>query len=286
MEVEFKETGRRRRLLLIVGFVLALAAGAAAFYLSSQGTVEAAEVPMRTVIVAAKEIPARTVIETAHLTQREVPDDPSIAQAVTDPNVVVGRLTGVSIYADQPITPNLLATNAAGAKFSILSPTETIAPDSPLWRAVSVTVPKDRAVGGLVEVTQHVDLFATVDFKVQAIDEGGGLQELPTEDLQVSGRSTKMTWTDVELIAKDDASDIYVFKVDLHEAEEIHHLQAVDGSAFGIALRPDGDNREIDISKYGETNDRIIEEYNFPVPKIIDLGEYPETSPEPGAWRP
>jgi Flp pilus assembly protein CpaB len=286
MEVEFKENGRRRRMLLIVGFMLAIAAGAAAFYLSSQGTVEAAEVPMRTVIVAAKEIPARTVIDTGHLTLREIPDDPSIAQAVTDPNVVVGRLTGVSIYADQPITPNLLATNAAGAKFSILSPTETIAPGSPLWRAVSVTVPKDRAVGGLVEVTQHVDLFATVDFKVQAIDDGGGLQELPTGDGQVSGRSTKMTWTDVELIAKDEDSDIYVFKVDLHQAEEIHHLQAVDGSAFGIALRPDGDNREIDISKYGETNDRIIEEYNFPVPKIIDLGEYPETSPEPGAWRP
>jgi len=286
MEMEFKDNSRRRRMLLIVGFVLAIAAGGAAFYLSSQGTVEAAEVPMRTVIVAAKEIPARTVIETGHLTERQIPDDASLAQAVTDPNAVVGRLTGVTIYADQPITPNLLATNAAGAKFSILSPTETIAPESPLWRAVSVSIPKDRAVGGLVEITQHVDLFATVDFKVQALGDDGGLQELPTSDGRISGRSTKITWKDVELLAKDEDSDIYVFKVNLHQAEEVNHLQAVEGSSFGIALRPDGDNREIDISKYGETNDRIIEEYNYPVPKMIDLGTYPETSPEPGAWRP
>jgi Flp pilus assembly protein CpaB len=287
MEMEFKDGSRRRRILLVVGVALALAAGASAFYLSSRATAQAAPVPMRTVIVAAKEIPARTVIQTSHLTRREIPESAALLQAVSDPNVLVGRLTGVTIYANQPVTPNLLATSAAGAEFSVLSPTETISPDSPVWRAVSVTVPKERAVGGQLAVGQRVDLFVTVDFKVQSVDSEGNLSELPGEDGEMSGKATKVTWEDVELLAKDEDGDIYILKVNLHQAEEINHVQAsAEGSAFGIALRPDGDSRDVDTTEYGETVDRLIEEYNFPVPHMVDLQEYPQSSPVPGPYRP
>ncbi len=146
-------------MFLVLGVVLALVAGGAAFYLSSQGSAQAAEVPMKTVIVAAQDIPARTVIDAAMLADGELADDPSVAQTLDDPNLLIGRATGVSIYANQVITPNLLAITSAGAEFSILGPTETVTPDSPVWRAVSVTVSKDRAVGGHVEVGQRLDLF-------------------------------------------------------------------------------------------------------------------------------
>ena len=74
--------------------------------------------------------------------------------------------------------------------------------------------------------------------------------------------------------------------MNLHQAEEINHFQALGSSSFGIALRADGDYRSIDISQYGVTNDRVIEEYNFPLPQPIDLSTYPRTSPVPGPWDP
>ncbi len=52
---------------------------------------------------------------------------------------------------------------------------------------------------------------------------------------------------------------------------------------FSIALRPDGDNRLVDRSDYGETHDRIIKHYNLPIPSIIDLDVFqqPGSAPEP-----
>ena len=48
MEMEFKDNSRRRTLVLVVGVLLALGAGAAAFMLSSQGTDEPTEtIPLR-----------------------------------------------------------------------------------------------------------------------------------------------------------------------------------------------------------------------------------------------
>jgi len=120
-------------------------------------------VPMKTVIVAAREIPSRSVIEAGMLVERSVPEDPTVEQAVVDPAMLVGRLSGVTIHANQAITPNLLATTAVGAEFSILSATETVSPDSPTWRAVAIFVPKDRAVAGNVEIGQRVDVFVTIE---------------------------------------------------------------------------------------------------------------------------
>jgi len=74
--------------------------------------------------------------------------------------------------------------------------------------------------------------------------------------------------------------------VDLHQAEEISHLMAAkdlgDVLNFSFALRPDGDNRLVDRSDYGETDNRIIEQYNLPIPVLIDLDTYvqPGTAPE------
>ena len=39
---------------------------------------------------------------------------------------------------------------AGGGGFAILEPNETVGPDSEAWRAVSLTIPDDRAVGGML----------------------------------------------------------------------------------------------------------------------------------------
>jgi hypothetical protein len=99
------------------------------------------------------------------------------------------------------------------------------------------------------------------------------------------GKSTKTGFEDVEILAKDEDADLYTLKVDLHQAEELSHLlaSADDTIMISIVLRPDGDNRVIDRSSYGETNNRIIEQYNLPSPMIIDLDTYvqPSSAPAP-----
>ena len=202
--------------------------------------------------------------------------------------MLVGRLNGVTIYANQAITPNLLATSAVGAEFSILSATETISPDSPIWRAVAVFVPKDRAVAGNVEIGQRVDLFVTEQIDVLVPDDAGQLVVEPDPASgYVPGKATKITFEDIEILSKDDDADLYTLEVDLHQAEEISHLMAAkdlgDILNFSIARRPDGDNRLVDRSDYGETHDRIIKQYNLPIPSIIDLDVFqqPGSAPEP-----
>jgi Flp pilus assembly protein CpaB len=276
MEVEFKESHWKRRVMLLFGVLLAIGAGAASFYVSSQAPANAAPAPVtRTVIVAARDIPAHSVLETAMLALREVPDDPGLVTAVADASQLVGKVTGVPILVNQPITPNLLSATVAGAEFSILDATETIAPDSPTWRAVSVMIPKERAVGGLVEVGQHVDLFVTVQVNVMSVDADGQLSNQPDPSLgYYSEKSTKVSLENIELLAKDEDADLYIFKVDLHQAEEIAHILASGNNSFSIALRPEGDGRTFEHDEFGETVDRIIEQYGLPIPKLIDLDTY------------
>jgi len=279
MELEFTDRGRRRRLLMIIGIIMALLAGMTAFFLGNQGSADAQPSSMRQVLVAAQTIPARTIIESGHLQSRTVPEDPSMAFAITDPAEVVGRVTAVTVYANQALTPNLIATNQAGQQFAILGPTETISPGSPVWRAVSVLVPRERAVGGLVQPGQRVDLIAGANIKVQVEDENGQLVEGTTLDGYYTDDSYKVALTDIEVLSKEPDSDTYVLKVDLHQAEEIMVFQT-QGAGFMLALRPEGDNRIIDREGYGQTVNRVIEKYLFPLPRIIQVDRYPKPDPE------
>jgi Flp pilus assembly protein CpaB len=279
MEMEFKSGARRQRLLLIVGVALALFAGIAAFYMSSHGTASGQPIAMRTVVVAAQAIPARTVIEQSHVILRKVPDDATYDMAVTDPGQVLGLVTGVSVYDGQPITMNLFATSTAGYKFSILSPTETVAPDSPYWRAVAVQVPKDRAVGGQVMAPQHVDLFTTVEINILTAQKDGTMANTPSREGYYTDKTTKLAWPDLQVLSVDTDNDIYVLRMTLHDAEEVAHLQDVGDTAFALALRPDNDTRTVDLSAYGETTNRIIEQHIFPLPQIINTATYPQPSP-------
>ena len=100
MEMEFKDNSRRRTLVLVVGVLLALGAGAAAFMLSSQGQDEPEEVfPTRQVVVAGDFIPARENIGLDMVTLREVQLDDSNAGAFTDVNEVAGSVAAICFDA-------------------------------------------------------------------------------------------------------------------------------------------------------------------------------------------
>ncbi len=281
MELEYDRPERRRKILIILGVVLAIVAGGAAFVVVSGAQKQAAPLATKQVIVAARDIPARTSLQTSDLTVRALPDDPSLTQAATDPNQVVGRVSGVSLLTNQPVLSNMLVSAAAGGKFSILGPEEKLSPDMPNWRAVSVSIPDDRAVGGQIQPNQHVDLLVTVQVNVVGTNANQGQAGQATG--AASGRntaggpagrnspyytdkSTKITYQDVVVLAKNGS--FYILKVNERLAEEISHLQAAGNASFSMALRPEGDHRKVDTSNLGQTTNRIIEEYGIRIPEV------------------
>jgi Flp pilus assembly protein CpaB len=256
--------------------------------LSSQGTEEPEAVfPTRDVVVAADLITARTTIDGLQLAMRPVPIDDTNAAAFTDRAQVQGQIAAIDILQFQPITPNMLASGAGLGQVQILKASETVAPDSPVLRAVSLTVPAERAVGGLIAAGQRVDLIATVPVAVSVpADPLTGLPATNPETGEpftyAEGSSTKVMWLDVEILVRNPDSDLYIIRADLQTAEEIAHAQN-QGSQFTMVLRPETDTRDVDRSSYGETTDTLTARYNFRIPESIDglTYEQPISFPSP-----
>jgi Flp pilus assembly protein CpaB len=268
MEMEYKDTSRRGKAIVAVGIVLALAAGGAAFYLINQAQQQAGQVGLErvAVVVARQPIAARKPIEESDVEVREVPVDDSNAEGiVTSIDRVLGRVPAVTILQGQLVTTNLLASEQTGGQFSILGPTETVAPDSVAWRAVSITVPDDHAVGGLIQANQTVDVFVTATVLVP--------QGLLDEGRYYTDKATKITYQQMLILAR--SGTFYILKASLPVAEEIVHLQAAGNASFSLVLRPDQDVRYADASKLGETTNALIKRYGLPVPEVYPAGRGP-----------
>jgi Flp pilus assembly protein CpaB len=276
MEMEYRDPSKRGRWIVLLGVVLAVAAGGAAFFLINQAQQQAGQAGLQkvSVVVAARTIPARKPIEEGDVTVREVPIDPTNAQGiVSTTDKVVGRVLAVTVLQDQMVTTNLLASEATGGQFSILEPGETIGPDSEAWRAVSMTVPDDRAVGGLIQSGMTVDVFVSATINVP--------QDLLTEGRYYTDKSTKITYQNMVVLAK--AGTFYIVKATVAVAEEISHLQASGNAAFSFALRPEADIRQVDASGLGKTTNELIAQYGLPVPENFppSRGPIPTAQPTP-----
>jgi Flp pilus assembly protein CpaB len=282
MEMEFKDNKRKRRVALVAGIGLAVVAGGAAFMLSTPKSSTADPLPTKSVIVAAVPIQRNTVLDASYLAQRQVPIDASNEFAVTDPNMVLGLTTGVVIYPGQVITPNLFTSSDSTRAFAIIKPGESFGPDSPYWRAASVEVEDANAVGGLVKPGDRVDLLASMF--VNVIDPEAAAQEgAPVKGGPVTGLSTKIMLTDLEVLAHPAETTTYVLKVDAHQAEEIAYLQGQNPyfRGFALSMRAPGDGRILPRDGYGVTGDRILLKYGFPLEQAIMGDRYPQPSAEP-----
>src|SRR4051794_11922984 len=278
MTGEYANDRRRRRSVILVGLVLAIVATAGVYLVLSRNSTTQPTVPMRNVVVAAQAIPARSVITSAQLATKSVPDSPVWGPIASDPNAVVGQLAIIAIPAGAPISTNLFVKgNAAGV--TILHPEETLSADSPVWRGVSVSVPKDRAVGGNLSPGDRIDLFVTL--APQIYDPGGpalGYSDPNHAPATTGGyystQTTKVTWTNLEVLNVDKDNSIYVFKVDEAQAEQIAHVQSI-GASFTVGLRPPGDDRSFDPSTYGQTTNNMIDLFGFKIPQVIVVSSAP-----------
>jgi Flp pilus assembly protein CpaB len=164
MEMEYKDNSRRGRVIIILGVLLALVAGGTSFFLINQAQQSAGQGTLQkvSIVVAARDIAPRTQIQATDVVLREVPLDAINATGVvTKPSDLVGAVLAIPVSIGQPIYVNMIASAAGGSGFSILGPNETIGPDSENWRAVSITIPDDRAVAGTLQAGQTIDNFMT-----------------------------------------------------------------------------------------------------------------------------
>ncbi|HUG29267.1 MAG TPA: SAF domain-containing protein [Candidatus Limnocylindria bacterium] len=261
MEMEYKDSNRRGKFVIIVGVVLAVVAGATSFYLINQAQQSAGQgdLELVSIVVAAQVIPARTPIQPGALIVREVPLDAATQVGiVTDPATLAGKVLAVPVAIGQPIYSTMIASASGQSGFSILGPDETIAPDSPAWRAISIIIPDDRAVAGLLVAGQTIDIFMSATISVPVTNEPIGIY--------YSDMVTKITYQDMVILGR--AGSQYILRTSLAVAEEINHLLAAGTVTFSAALRPDQDVRFVDVSPLGATTNRIIEKYGLPFPAI------------------
>lgn len=273
--MEYRDPSRRGRFIMVIGVILAVVAGGAAFFLVNQAQQQAGQAGLQkvAVVVAARTIPARKLIEASDVIVREVPIDPTNAQGiVSTPDKVIGRIPAVTILEGQLVTTNLLASSTEGGQFSILGPNETIGPETEAWRAISITVPEDRAVGGLLTPNQTVDVFLTASINVLTNSDTGIGKEGYYSD-----KSTKISYQNMIILARAGTS--YVLRAPVDVAEEISHLQASGSATFSLALRPDIDTRQVDASRLGTTTNQVIIRYGLPIPVVFPPVEGPIPTP-------
>jgi len=265
MEMEYRDSSRRGKLIIALGLVLALVAGATSFFLLSQASKTSSQAPQQktTVLVAAKDIAARTPVLAGDVAVREVTlDAASQVGVLTKPEDLLGKVLAVPVLTGQPIYATMIASASSASGFSILGPTETVGPDSENWRAVSVTIPDDRAVAGLLQPGQTIDLIMTATINVPAPFSSAGYY---------ADASTKVTYQNVVILAKVGTS--YIIRCALSVAEEIDHVAATGTAQFSAALRPDQDVRYVDVTNLGASTNRILQKYGLPWPVI-----YPQES--------
>ena len=275
MEMEYKDPAKRGKFIVVIGIVLAIAAGGMAFFLINQAQQQAGQGGLQkvSVVVAIRPIPARKPVEAGDVAVREIPLDAtnSAAIAITKPDDVIGHVLAVSVFQDQMLTVNMLASTSTGGQFSILEPGETVGPTSEAWRAVSITVPDNLAVGGMIQPGMTVDILASATVNVP--------QDLLDSGKYYTDKSTKIMYQNMVILAK--GGGFYILKATLAVAEEITHLQAAGNATFSMLLRPEADLRTVDATTLGETTNRIIAKYGLPVPEVYPPGNGPLPTPLP-----
>lgn len=254
---------RRARLILIVGVALAIVAGVGTFvYASGAKSDQPVAVPTVAVLVAAREIPAKTTLTSADVKLQEFNLDAKPAAAMTTADDALGKITVQSISVGEPILPSKFS-DPKNPSFvvipaSFIGPDGAPVPNSPNFRAMSITVPDQNAVGGTILAGDIVDMVFTLQFDPQT-----KLQN-PTPQ-QTTDFSAKIILERLPILAR--LASVYTIRVDALTAERIAYLQS-SGGQIAFLLRAPKDERA--SGSTGATFGDIYTNFRIKIPgKIV-----------------
>lgn len=268
---------RRARLILILGVLLALIAGASTFfYASSSQSAVAPAVPTTDVVVATREIPARTALAAADLKVAKVNADVAPPAALKDPKDAIGKVLIQAVSINEPILPAKFA--AAERNFTVFPPGEQVQPGSPNYRVMTITVPDAFAVGGVLVAGDTVDIMYVFQF-----DPSTKLQLPPgattTAPVQIGGTTVpgttsgtkfnqdsvaKIILGPMQILAR--TATVYTIRVDAALAERLAYVQAAGGT-LQLLLRAPTDDRAVSTS--GATFSSVYSTFKLPIPERV-----------------
>ena len=252
---------RRARLVLIVGVLIAILAGAGTFVLSS-GSKSEAPPPVATtdVLVATRDLPARSALTVADVKVQKYPTDLAPPTALAKADDVIGKIVQQPLAAGEPILPGKFA--AAGAvSFTVFPPNAQPAPNAPIpagtpdYRVMTITVADANAVGGAVQVGDLVDVLFVFQFDPSKFFTGGA------DPNRFADFATKITLQNMPILAR--AGAVYTIRTDAQTAEQIAYMVA-SGGTMSFLLRATQDQRQ--ASTVGGTFAPVYKRFAFPIP--------------------
>lgn len=251
---------RRARLVLIIGVLIAILAGAGTYVVSSGAKSEPPPVATTDVLVATRDLPSRSAITPADVKVQKYPVDLAPPAALTKPEDVLGKIVQQPLSAGEPILPGKFA--AAGAvTFTVFPPNAQPAPGVPIpagtpdYRVMTITVPDSNAVGGAVQVGDIVDVLYTFSFDPTKYFTGGN------DPNRLADIATKITLQNLSILAK--AGAVYTIRTDAQTAEQIAYMTAAGGTTTFL-LRAAQDQRQ--VSTQGGTFAPVYKRFAFPIP--------------------
>ncbi len=246
--------------MTVVGIILALLAAGGTFFIATSAQVAAPPVEERVpVVVAVRDLAARQVIGASDVTVKQYPLAIAPASAAKDTKEVVGRILVAPVGRDEPLTPIRWTTAQGQAAFTVLPPGEELRPDSPHYRAMSVSVADQNAVGGNVVPGDTVDLIATLN--LDPIKYFNPPPPAPPDPNRVADFQTKVIFEAVSILAKTGA--VYTIRVsDLEMAQKLIYMQAA-GAQLSMVLRAAKDDRI--VATQGTSFPKIYQDFGFKI---------------------
>ncbi|MDP9252481.1 MAG: Flp pilus assembly protein CpaB [Chloroflexota bacterium] len=254
---------RRARLILIVGVALALVAGVGTFvYASGAKSDQPVAVPTVAVLVAARDIPAKTTLTSADVKLQEFNVDAKPPTSMASAEQALGKITIQSISVGEAILPTKFA-DPKNPSFvvmpaSFIGPDGAPAPNSPNFRAMSITVADANAVGGAVQVGDLVDLVFTMQFDP-------ALRLTRATPQQSIDFSSKIILERLPILSR--LASVYTIRVDALTAERIAYLQS-SGGQLAFLLRAPKDERA--SGSTGATFADIYTNFKVKIPEKVN----------------
>ncbi len=283
---------RSNRLILLIGFALAIAAFAGIFVLLQNGTSQTPPpVTTSAFVVAAQDIPLGTQLTKEMLATREVPKGTEPADSFNIPERIVGQIIRVDVKKDAYIQKSAFSDVASQASVSTLLQSG--------FRAMAVKVDQVSGVGTLIHTGDYVDVLmglgspafpvvetdpttkapivvpgintASVLDIIQNVQVIATLDSVPSAAAAAPPNGTDTTAAESGTPATDEASQIVVIAVTAEQAEVIRFAQ-IDptNNTIALVLRATRDQGAPPDETGGVTLRRLVDRWGVLPPQVVE----------------